>query len=130
MSVSKSDVLAYLIKMAMEGKVLYYAELYNHFKIRTGPSNDTNPIPQYLGQFMSDNSRLNEPLLPSIVVGKEKDQRRALLIPNDKYFESLARIRKVPIPTSKAEKRRLHQAERDAVFARFSQTGKMADEGE
>lgn len=126
MSVTKSEVRDYLTEMATAGKLIYYAELYNHFKIRTGPADDTNPIPKFLGLIMREDAARNDPILPSIVVNKRVDVPRKDLLPNDKYFETLSSIRGVEIPTSGRLKSKIQRGfflpERDAVFTRYSQT--------
>ena len=131
MDVSRREVREYLVEIASTGKIIYYAELYNHFKIRTGPSNDANPIPMHLGVIMREDADRNNPLLPSIVVNKKGETPRENLLPNDKYFETLAEIRKVDIPTSGPLKSKIQRQyflpERDAVFARYATTGMVID---
>ena len=118
MTPTKTNVTDYLVNMAETKTLIVYSELYNHFGIRTGPADDTNPIPLFLGQIMRDNAARGEPLLPSIVVKKEKDVPKTELIPNDMYFTTLSVVRNIVMPRTKADKRRLHQIERDAVFDR------------
>lgn len=130
MAVDKHDVIRFLIENAEKGNLLYYGELFNHFGMRTGPANDANPIPMFLGQIIKENAARKQPLLPSIVVNKEKDRPKDQLIPGDTYFQSLAEIRKIDIPKKKADKRRLHQAERDAVFAYYATSSGMLVEPE
>lgn len=131
MVVTKIEVREYLIAMATARKIIYYAELYNHFKIRTGPADDTNPIPQFLGQIMRDDDQRREPLLPSIVVNKDKDKPRDQLLPNDKYFQTLSLLREVQIPTTgrgkSAIQRRFFLPEREAVFAYYAGTGVLVE---
>lgn len=131
MSVTRIEVREYLVEMATAGKIIYYAELYNHFKIRTGPANDINPIPMFLGLIMREDANHHEPLLPSIVVNKNKDTPRSNLLPNDKYFETLSSIRGVEIPTRGRLKSKVQREyflpERDAVFALYSETGQLVE---
>ena len=127
MSATKIEVRDYLIEMATAGKIIYYAELYNRFEIRTGPAADTNPIPLFLGLIMREDADRHEPLLPSIVVNKNKDKPRSELLPNDQYFKTLSLIRGVDIPTKGRSKSKVQRQyflpERDAVFAHYAQSG-------
>jgi hypothetical protein len=131
MSVTKTEVRNYLIEMATAGKIIYYAELYNHFKIRTGPADDANPIPKFLGLIMREDAGRHEPILPSIVVNKKLDVPRKDLLPNDKYFETLSLLREVEIPSTGRLKSKIQREfflpERDAVFARYSPTGLLVE---
>jgi hypothetical protein len=50
------------------------------------------------------------------VVTKEKDRAKSELIPKDSYFDALCKIKMIPVPATKAEKRLLHASEKHAVM--------------
>lgn len=119
MTVKKNEVRDYLIATARTGSVIYYSELNEHFGLPIWPSK-RNPITSILGQLMYDNASKGLPLLPSVVVGKQKDKPRMELVPQPGYFKTLCGIREHPLPIKIADKRKIHRAERDLVFAYYA----------
>lgn len=121
MSPTINDVRDYLVERARKREIICYADLYKHFGYKTGPAEDKhNPIPLHLGLLMTEGAKALKPLLPSIVVKRKKDQPNEKLVPNDKYFETLCRIRQKPLPKGIREKRALHKEELDLVFDHYA----------
>lgn len=120
MTATLDNVRDYLKDAAGKTNLVTYAELYNHFGYRTGMPNDANPIPMFLGILMTENTKHNLPLLPSIVLCKQKDKPKDLLVPNKTYFKRLGEIKGVTPPKGIKEKRALHKKEVAAVFAHYA----------
>lgn len=116
MKVTMREVRAYLSAKASKKELVYYTELYHHFKVpKEKYTSGENPIPVFLGTIMRDDAKAGYPLLPSIVVAKKLDMEKSKLLPNQTYFTTLAEVRNIPIPAGRA-KRPLYAAELQAVF--------------
>lgn len=113
---SRAELGNYLEQHAKNGTVVWYTELYDHFHIPKEIQRTTdNPIPLLLAQLVQEDNQAGRPLRTSVVVSKEKDRDKSMLIPKDNYFEALCGIRGIPMPQGKAEKRRVHAIELEAL---------------
>lgn len=122
MKPSKENVRNSLIELAKARKLETYGDFYARFGFNSHGQN--HPIAQHLGTIMRDEAAQGRPLLPTLIVNKDGDKSIDKLLPNDKYFESLAIIRRESIQLrgkGKTEVQRgFYKVELDAVFAYYA----------